>query len=232
MKKFIKRFLAYRPLEETSDVRRSLAAVRNPNFPFCPDWEGDFIWSVITTHKLRKSLETGFGTGSTALYMLSATGGGEVTSIDWSATQFNEIGKRLLEQTNAKSHTLIEEPSERALSRLYIEGRAFDFAYLDGWKTFDHLALETYIVNRMLKDGGVLMFDDTRMPSVNKIARMLVSHYNYQEIAYTDHNENWRLRLWHILTTRSLRRPYRAFLKATRVEDQPAFKDYRFFRRF
>lgn len=237
LKRIVKNLLRYHPADETTAVRDALEKARtdHPNRPFCPSWEGDLIHSLISKNRYARCLETGFGTGSSTLYMLNATAdcGGHVTSLDWSATNFNNIGKEIIAQSCMTArHTLIEEPSHMPMARLLTDGPTFDFAFIDGWKTFDYLAYEIFILNRLLRVGGCVMFDDTYLPSVRKIIAMLRRHYEYEEINYRKHGQPNTLRTFHILTTKKLHRPYRALIKTKDVSDQPPSRDWMFYRRF
>ena len=73
----------------------------------------------------------------------------------------------------AARHTLIEEDSARVLPRLEAAGERFDVMFLDGWKTFDHVWVDTFYCARMLKVGGYIMFDDARMKAVRKANSLL-----------------------------------------------------------
>jgi predicted O-methyltransferase YrrM len=235
IRSLLKRLLHYRPLDATAVVRSFLDRVRTSDRPYCPDSEGDLIWSMIAKYGYRNCLETGFGTGSTAIYMLDATkaNAGRVFSIDWSESQFNDIGRRNIERYGADGrHLLIEEPSWQVFPRLLTAGQQLDFVFIDGWKTFDYLVYELFIINRMLAVGGAIMFDDSYLPSVGKAIAVLKSHYGYREIEYGQYGQTFRLRLFHILTRRGLRRPYRALRKMLATEDQAPTRDWTFYRRF
>ena len=125
---------------------------------------------------------------------------------------------------------MIRENSNRAVPEIFLSGEHFDFVFMDGWKTFDHLVLEIYFVNQMLNLGGVIAFDDSHMPSVRKAIRLLKRYYGYQEVDYRAHNQTLRLRLFLLLTRRSFHRPYRAFVKTTETTDQLPFQDWNFHR--
>ncbi len=187
------------------------------------------IFRLITQNGYRDCLETGFGTGSTATYMLAATEprGGHVTSLDWSEQDFNHIGKANVRAAGFEDrHTLHERPSFEVMAEFLTAGRRFDFVFIDGWKTFDYLAYETFIINRMMPRGGCIMFDDSYLPSVRKLIGMLESHYRYEEIDYPRYGQGHRLRLYHLLTTRSPGRPYRAIIKTVETEEQPVVKHW------
>lgn len=232
---WVKQRLRYHPLEATNGVREILARGAQQDRPYCPPWQGDLIFQLITRNGYENCLETGFGTGSTAIYMLAATeaGGGAVTSLDWSARNFNAIGKDNVRGSGfAARHTLHERPSFEVMAEFLTAGSRFDFVFIDGWKTFDYLAYETFIVNRMMPKGGCLMFDDSGLPSVRQLIGMLKSHYLFEEIDYRRYGQGHRLRLRHVLTTRSPARPYRAIIKTVNTEQQPTTSDWRFHARF
>ncbi len=46
--------------------------------------------------------------------------------------------------------------SEICLPQLLQQELRFDFAYVDGWHTFDHVMMEFFYINRMLDEGGVV----------------------------------------------------------------------------
>lgn len=234
-KQTTKRLLAYRPMVATAGVRRCLSETHEVGAPYCPPAEGDLLYTLVTTHRLARCLQVGFATGSTALYMLAGAVplGGEVVSIDLPAARFNALGLDNVERAGfASSHRLIEENSALALPRLHAAGASFDLVVADGWKTFDHLAMEVYFLSRMLRTSGFMVFDDTKMPSVDRVVRMLGSHYGYEEIDYRAHGQQWGPGLLHILTQKTLRRPYRAFRKTASESDLPISVDWAFWDRF
>jgi predicted O-methyltransferase YrrM len=161
---------------------------------------------------------------------------GEVVSIDRPDGPYNAVGTSLLEAAAERmtlaSHRLIEDDSVNAIPRLFQAGEVFDLIFVDGWKTFDHLAAEIYYLSRMLKVGGVMVFDDAAMPSVNKAIQMLLAYYRYLEIDYKRYGQTRRLRTFHILTTKSIRRPYRGFLKGQAEASLAATQDWNYFARF
>ena len=230
-KNAIKKALSYRPLPETEAVRTAIEGARRDGLPYCPANEGDMIHAIIREGQFRNCLETGFHTGSTALYMASAVADrdGRVTSICVDPADAVEHGLSLLrEQGHDTRHRLIQQNSNTALAELYLAGERFDFIFMDGWKTFDHLAYETYLFNQMLEINGVIAFDDSAMPSVRKVIDMLKRFYGYAEVDYGKYNQDLRSYLRGCLTTGSIHRPYRAIRKTTEVSDQPPFKDWHF----
>lgn len=231
IKQAVKSLLAYEPLPETEAVRALLAGARVPGQPFTPDDEGDLLFDLIRKNGFRDCLEIGFYTGSTALFMAAAVAeGGHVTSASVDDEATVAAGRaRLAAAGLADRHTHIAGDSTCILPKMRADGRRFDFVYMDGWKTLDHLTFEVFAVNEMLATGGAIVFDDTNMPSVRDVIRLMIRNYGYEEIRYADHHQGTRLRLFQILTTRSMHRPYRALIKRIATEDQPAKTDYTFY---
>lgn len=226
--------LRYAPLDKTAEIRRIIDGVKNDSLPYCPPDEGDLLYALIRANGYRRCLETGFFTGSTALYMAAATADrdGEITSICVDPEERTALGLALLDKAGHRGrHRLVQANSNRALPELFLAGERFDLIFVDGWKTYDHLAFEIYLFNQMLETGGVIVFDDAVMPSVRKAIRLAVRHYGYREIDYGAYIRARRLRLFHILTRRSRHRPYRALVKTRDTEQQAPFADPYFFRR-
>lgn len=235
---FVKKLLTIDPSADTTMVRRTIASAFDPALPFCAPPEGELLRELILQHQYRHCLEVGFATGSTALYMLHALGdtGGDLVSIDRPEGPYNAIGKSLLAgapvELRLAPHRLIEEDSAQAIPQLLREGQTFDLIFVDGWKTFDHLAAEAYYLTRMLRVGGVMVFDDAAMPSVHKVIRLLQTHYQHQEVEYRRYGHTLRHRAFEVFTSRSRLRPYRAFTKVRSEADLPVTQDWNFFERF
>ncbi len=210
LRRFISNKLRYVPLGATASVRTAIDGAKREGRPYCPPDEGDLLFSLIRANGCRRCLETGFHTGSSALYMATAIADrdGDVTSICVDDDESVEHGLRLLEDAGHRGmHRLMRVNSNRALAELFLGGERFGLIFMDGWKTFDHLAFEMYLFNQLLETGGSVVFDDADMPSVRMAIRLLIQYYDYKEVDYIAHNQSGRLRLFQILTRRSLRRP-------------------------
>ena len=233
LKRFIAKLLRYDPLIETAPVREAIEAARTSGRPFCPPYEGDLIYALVRAAGARRCLEMGFHTGSTALYMDAglAQDDGQVTSVGLDSEEDMLRGRKLLRDAGAESrHRLLRENSNRVVPELFLAGEKFDFVFMDGWKTFDHLAFEIYFINRMLEKGGFILFDDSYMPSVRQAIRLLKRYYGYAEIDYGRYGQTRRLGLYLALAHRTPHRPYRALAKTVDTADQTPTKDWNFYR--
>ena len=207
--------------------------MRIAGYPYYHPEEGDLLYLLLQEGGGRDCLEMGFHTGSTALYMAHATADrdGRVTSVCLDAKEDAARGQKLLQDNGvAPRHRLVHQNSNRAVPELFLAGEEFDFVFMDGWKTFDHLSMELYFINQMLRTGGAIVFDDSYMPSVRAAIRMLTRYYGYTEVDYRKYRQTAKLRIFQILTYRTLFRPYRALIKSVDTADQVPIKDWHFYR--
>jgi hypothetical protein len=58
-------------------------------------------------------------------------------------------------------------------------GVTVQFALIDGWHTFDHALVDFFYVDRLLEDGGIVVFDDVQMPAIEKVVRYVLRYPNY-----------------------------------------------------
>ncbi|HYV98214.1 MAG TPA: class I SAM-dependent methyltransferase [Gemmatimonadaceae bacterium] len=178
-------------------------------------------------------LEIGFATGSTAAYLLAGLGTGNLTSIDYDQDAYDREGVKLIAAMGLTArHTLIESDSIVALPRLYAGGSRYGVVFIDGWKTFDHLWVDTFYCARMLECGGCLMFDDAAMPAVRKCASLLSRYYAFDQVDTYPLVGGWRQRTWHLLTTHSFRPPYLALRKSVEIDKTEAGRTFDYWRRF
>ena len=149
-----------------------------------PDSEGEFIRQLIIENKYQKTLEVGLALGISALYICDAIAQFEQPShtiIDPNQSKINDnIGLKNLEKRGLKCFTFIEEPSELALPKLLEQETVFDFAFIDGWHTFDHAMLDFFYINRMLRVGGMVVFDDVNLDAIGKLVKYLGKYPAYE----------------------------------------------------
>jgi len=66
------------------------------------------------------------------------------------------------------------------LPRLLSDQHSLDFALIDGWHSFDQALVEFYYINRMLRVGGIVVFDDADWPGLNRLLRYIVEYPAYE----------------------------------------------------
>jgi len=160
--------------------------------------EGEFLQELIRNNNCRRTVEVGCGFGLSSLFIceaLSDTAGSLHVMIDpFQAMEFKNRGIRNLERAGFSFFRLIEEPSELALPSLLREREQFDFAFIDGLHTFDHTLLDFFYLSRLIKVGGIVVFDDTSMPAVNKAVKYISTFPCYRLVGSVS-GRGWRRRL-------------------------------------
>lgn len=158
--------------------------------------EGEFIFTIIKNDPtIGKTLEVGCGHGLSSLHICAALRcreGASHTIIDPyqympgpNGTSWEGAGIASLELAGFDLFHLLEMRSEFALPKLLEQGEnQLDLIFIDGWHTFDHALLDCFYATRLLRVGGILIFDDVRLPSIKSVVKFLKSYPCYEEIGY------------------------------------------------
>lgn len=145
--------------------------------------DGEFLQKIILENKFKNTLEIGCAFGISSLYICAASSQTENyshTIIDAFQTDWKNIGVLNLKRAGFTSFELIENLSEIALPQLLDKNKKYDFAFIDGWHTFDHVMIDFFYINRMLEVGGVITFHDLDMPSQKKLFRYILTYPCYE----------------------------------------------------
>jgi predicted O-methyltransferase YrrM len=163
--------------------------LRHPDFPDLPVaidiTEGAMLQRLVATIKPRTSLEIGCAYGVSTLFICDALAAlphkvQHIVLDPFQSTQWGGIG--LKNVRDAGFGALVdfrERSSELELPSLAREGVTLDFAFVDGRHTFDQVMMEFYFLNRMLRVGGVIVFDDADRRSVNRVVRHALTYPAY-----------------------------------------------------
>jgi predicted O-methyltransferase YrrM len=149
--------------------------------------EGRFLKKAIIENGYKETIEIGCALGISSLYIcdgLSETGCDcWHTIIDPNQkTTWKSIGIQNLKNAGHDRFTLIEAPSEIALPELLGKKKEFDLAFVDGWHTFDHVLLDFFYLNRLIRVGGMIVFDDASWPPISRALRYVAKYPNYELI--------------------------------------------------
>ena len=145
---------------------------------------GARISEFIRRHEISRTLEVGCAFGISSLYICEATSkqvSPHHIAIDPNqSTEWHNIGVRNLREAGFKFWELIEEPSEFALPDLLRRGVKVQLALIDGWHTFDKVMVDFFYIDRLLEDGGIVVFDDVNLAPVNRAVRYVSNYPNYR----------------------------------------------------
>ncbi len=151
---------------------------------------GIFLQELIRELKPKNSIEVGLGYGASALFICEAlgpdTGSRHVVidpyqyAPDFLGKTFEGIGMLNLKRAGYAGMVEFSSlPSSQALPQMAAQGRKFDFAFIDGWHTFDHALVDFFYIDQLLKIGGIVCFDDANWPSLRKVCRYIAANRAY-----------------------------------------------------
>jgi predicted O-methyltransferase YrrM len=158
---------------------------------------GEFLQTLIRSRKPKTSLEVGLAFGVSALFICEAlkeSGGHSHIVIDaFQRTQWHGIGLNNLKVAGfGELVRFIEAYSHLALPQLEAEGTTVDFAFIDGWHTFDHALADFFHIDRILNVGGVVVFDDVFFPGVHQACRFVATNRAYRVMGCTERVSDYR----------------------------------------
>ena len=135
--------------------------------------KGEYLFRLVRQCRPDVTLEVGFAYGVSTLFIAEAlrqNGTGRHLVIDpRQRTRFDGLGLRHVEEAGLSPWiTFFEEPAELCLPRLVSEDVRLDLAFDDGGHLFDHVITEFLFLSRLLRTGGLLVFDDTNLPGVGR----------------------------------------------------------------
>lgn len=134
-----------------------------------------------------RTIETGMAAGHSAVAIATVharRGEGLHTCVDpHQTTGWASAGVKLCGRAGVGDLIeLVEQPSELALPALAAKGAQFDLAFVDGLHLFDHILIDFFYFDRMLDEGGIVVFHDTWMPAVQKAIGFVVANRAYERI--------------------------------------------------
>ncbi|MCX6901546.1 MAG: class I SAM-dependent methyltransferase [Verrucomicrobia bacterium] len=188
--------------------------------------EGHFLHRLVSELRPRTSLEVGLAFGVSALFICDALERTPQTRhivIDPGQTGdfYKSIGLNNLKAAGYEDLIQFHSaPSQATLPQLVREGCKVDFAFIDGFHTFDHALVDFFYVDQMLRVGGIVVMDDANWPSVRRLCRFIAINRAYRvhrclEPA-TILQSTWKGRLLRSLARRMA--PLRSILKPESLE--------------
>jgi predicted O-methyltransferase YrrM len=135
--------------------------------------KGEYLFRLVRELRPELTLEIGFAYGVSTLFIVEAlrqNGRGRHVVIDpLEHRRFDGLGLAHLEEAGLRPLvTFHEETAELCLPRLLGEGLQPDFVFNDSGHLFDHVVAEFLFLARMLRTGGVIVFDDVNLPGVGR----------------------------------------------------------------
>lgn len=153
--------------------------------------EAIFMYRLIVDKKLFYTVETGVAYGASTLAICAAleklnNNGNEVKHWGLDPCQKTDFNYSVISTLKSlhleKIFELLEAPSHLGLPQIILLKTKLDFAFIDGWHTFDYTLVDFFLIDQMLKPGGYLCVHDLNMPSKRKVLKYIKTHRKYQII--------------------------------------------------
>ena len=237
-------------------------AKRLEGIPYLGVEDGKFLYNHVIRTKPRECLELGFAHGVSSCYVAAAlkqNGRGHLTSVDLLSSKMREPSiESLLYENNLEDFvTVVREVNsynwylKKKIEMQTVAGicqPVFDFAFIDGAKNWTIDGFAFFLVDKLLKEGGTILFDDygwsysehdekhitdgishremsedqLRSPNIKLVFELLVmQHPSYSSFKIDDESWAWA-------------RKVRSDAKTLTLHTKPSFKYmvYRVLRRF
>jgi hypothetical protein len=145
--------------------------------------EAQFIYDFIEKNDIIDTLETGLGFARSASYIIAATDNMHI-AMDPFQDIFENIGLKNIERLGmTKKLDFRSDYSHNVLPALLLEGRKFNFIFIDGDHKFDGMFLDFYYSDLLVKNGGYILFHDTWMRSTRLVERYIkTNRSDYMQI--------------------------------------------------
>jgi predicted O-methyltransferase YrrM len=142
------------------------------------------IRALMLEMRASRTLEIGLGFGGSSLVFCAShkelgwLPQYQHTALDpLQSTVWDSCGLEALERAGLIGYLDFRQTySALELPKLFEERSVFDLIYVDGSHLFEDVFVDAYFSARMLRDGGVIAFDDSSNPHIAKVVRFLRSN--------------------------------------------------------
>jgi predicted O-methyltransferase YrrM len=161
---------------------------------------GRVLRRAIETARPKLGCEVGLAYGVSSLYILDAMqefGDGHLIGMDPAQHDQTWQGGGLYNLQRAgfsDRYSFHDATSQRVLPKLAEAGTRIQFAFIDGWHTFDHTLVDFFYLDMMMDVGGVMVLDDVGYPGLQRLAHFIVANraYSFLDGAVRPEPSGWR----------------------------------------
>ena len=189
--------------------------------------QGRAIERIVTAERAVRTLETGFALGLSGLFIMKAS----LATCPQDATHYamdpferqrwHNAGLRAFEDAGIRDRLeFANDRSEHVIPQLIDTGVQCDLAFIDGDHRFESVMADINLTSRLVKPGGLLLIDDTWMPSVRTAVSYFIANLGLIPVPeYGDAPRDWLKRRF--LTRRMRSAATRSNMVALRLPENP-----------
>ena len=175
---------------------------RGPVTPFpvsVPYETGSLLYDLVFKEGLNRTLEVGMAYGLSTLFICQAHSdkrSGAHTAIDpFQGSSFRNIGLANVREAGLDGYLRFHDaPSFEVLPALCRAGEVYDFAFIDGRHHFDYVLVDFFYIDKLVRVGGYVVFDDLWLPQVRKVISFVLRNRGYEVARVTGGRKSplWR----------------------------------------
>jgi predicted O-methyltransferase YrrM len=141
---------------------------------------------VIKIKKPINTLEIGLAMGSSAVCFLDTKKKYTDSCMHYAIdpNQFKDYegaGVKIINDHNLFINFKLLEGKTHDVFHYFFENNiVLDMAFIDGWHTFDYTLIDFFLIDQILKPGGVIAFHDMYALSKIKVLKYILSHRDYR----------------------------------------------------
>ena len=149
--------------------------------------QGSMINHIMRSENVSRSLEIGFAYGFSSIWILDSllnkSSSFHIAIDPFEKSAWHGVGLKQIEKFGEKVNFLWESKySIHSLSNLISKKEKFDFVFIDGNHRFDDVIVDFYLSDQLIEPNGIIALDDMWMPSIQKVAKFILTNRSYQVI--------------------------------------------------
>ena len=189
--------------------------------------QGNALAGIAAREGAVRTIESGFAMGISGLFLMKATmetapREAEHFAIDPSEKSYwKNAGLCAFEAAGVRDRLhFYDDNSEYVLPRLIEKKESFDLGFIDGNHRFEGALMDLTLMQRVMKPGGLIVVDDTWMPSVRAAIQYFIENMGVTAVTeYGDDPKRWILK--RLFGSKSVRKSTTSNMVALRIADEP-----------
>jgi predicted O-methyltransferase YrrM len=150
--------------------------------------QGSELHRFLKEIQAKRTLEVGFAYGFSTIWMIDAISNIEGSlheAIDpYEVTHYKGVGLRQVQLTQSFSDKLKWECefSIHALCSRIKQNECYDAIFIDGNHKFDNVLVDFFLSDKLVRVGGLIMFDDMWLPAIRSVVSFIENNRSYRRL--------------------------------------------------